>query len=281
KVGRHWVSIPMTLCRLILFFALTGSVFGQTPLKFEVATIKPSASTGTANRVVPGGGGRIAFQNMTLRLLVYWAYGSGLSTALKVSGGPDWGNRDRFDIQALAPGNPTERQFRMMLRSLLEERFAMKWHAETETNDVYLLTMARNDGKLGPKVQEWDGTCGGRAPAGGDDDPDVPRCGAGYRPPGMVLEGVTMFSVAEMLSLPQSRSELGTIVEDRTGLKGRYKMELEYQFGAARPNAAGIPDLGAPSILNAVREQWGLKLELGKGTLRVVAIDSAQAPTEN
>ena len=80
-----------------------------------------------------------------------------------------------------------------------------------------------------------------------------------------------MFSVAEMLSV--QRQALGRIVEDRTGLTGRYKMELEFQFAP--------PDADGPSIFTAVREQWGLKLEPAKGSLEVVIVDSAQPPTEN
>jgi uncharacterized protein (TIGR03435 family) len=82
-----------------------------------------------------------------------------------------------------------------------------------------------------------------------------------------------MFAVAEMLSLPASRNLLGRIVEDRTALTGRYKMELEFPFAP--------PDPAGPSLFTAVREQWGLKLEPTKGPLEVVVVDSAQAPTEN
>jgi uncharacterized protein (TIGR03435 family) len=102
----------------------------------------------------------------------------------------------------------------------------------------------------------------------------------------MFLEGVTMFAVAEMLSV--QRQSLGRIVEDRTGLMGRYKMELEFQFApprpgqpAAPPDPAALPDNAGPSIFTAVREQWGLKLEPAKGSLEVLVVDSAQPPTAN
>ncbi len=175
--------------------------------------------------------------------------------------------------------SPLQRQFRTMLRALLEERFALKTHRETQSIDVYALVLARSDGKLGPKVEVWDGTCGGRTPPE-EDDPKTPRCSALFRPPGMFLEGVTMFAVAEMLSL--QRQAVGRIVEDRTGLTGRYKMELEFQFTPPSPGqATGPADPDGPSIFTAVREQWGLKLEPSKGPLEVVVVDSAQPPTEN
>jgi hypothetical protein len=44
-----------------------------------------------------------------------------------------------------------------------------------------------------------------------------------------------MFTAAEMLSLPAPRTLLGRVVQDRTRLTGRYRMELEYPFNPARP----------------------------------------------
>lgn len=73
-----------------------------------------------------------------------------------------------------------------MLRALLEERFALKTHTETQSIDVYALVPARSDGKLGPKVEAWDGTCVSGAPPT-EDDPATPRCLAVFRPPGMVV----------------------------------------------------------------------------------------------
>ena len=79
---------------------------------------------------------------MTLRALLYEAYGSGLSTSLSVSGGPAWINRDRYTIEAVAQGKPDDRQVRAMLRRLLEERFALKTHMETRQIDVFALVLA-------------------------------------------------------------------------------------------------------------------------------------------
>ena len=268
----------MTLSRLVFFSLLAPSLFAQPALRFEVATIKLAPPDAAANRVAQTSPGRISFQ-MTLRNLIYYAYGNGLSTAFRVSGGPDWINRTRYDVQGLAQGKPTPRQFRAMLRTLLEERFALKVHTETQSIDVLALVPARSDGKLGPKVKVWDGTCGGRTPPE-EDDPQTPRCNASFRPPGMFLEGVTMFAVAEMLSV--QRQAVGRIVEDRTGLTGRYTMELEFPFVPARPgDAAAPPDSDGPSIFTAVREQWGLKLEPARGSLKVLVVDSAQPPTDN
>lgn len=271
-------DIPMSgvpLRRFAIWFWLgAAAAFGQ-PLKFEVATIKPAAANDTNSGVMPSGSpGRIEFRNMTLRLLIYQAYGTGLSTAMSVSGGPDWMNRNRYTIEALAQGNPTDRDYRSMLRALLEERFSLKTHQETREIDVYGLDLDRADGKLGPKVKPWGGTCAsGKAPRPGG-DPAMPRCTGAFRPPGLVLEGVTMIPVAEMLST--QRGLLGQIVQDRTGLGGPYNIEFEFDFAAANQS-----DYNGPSIFTALKEQLGLKLEASRGPLQVVAVDSASPPGEN
>jgi uncharacterized protein (TIGR03435 family) len=223
---------------------------------------------------------------MTLTWLIYTAYQDGMGTAWNVSGGPDWVNKTAFAIEGQAAQPSTQRQLRMMLRTLLEERFGLTLRQETRIGDQYALVLDRSDGKLGPNVQEWDGTCTGGRPPTADDDPTVPRCLSGYRPPGLFLDGATMFSAADLLSLPQSRALLGTIVHDATGLEGRYKMHLDFQFAPlprAQPGQTpgGQPEFAGPSLFTAVREQWGLKLEKAKGALHVIVVESAQLPTEN
>jgi hypothetical protein len=109
-----------------------------------------------------------------------------------------------------------------------------------------VLVVDRRDSTLGPKVKEWDGTCRNGKPLE-DDDPAVPRCLGGYRPGGITLDGATMFSVAEVLSLPQARALLGGLIGDRTGLKGRYTMDLDYQFAPPRAADSGpVPEFAGP-----------------------------------
>ena len=94
--------------RCAIWFWLGGAAaFGQ-PLTFDAATVKAAAPNDSSSGVMPSASpGRIEFRNMTPRLLIYQAYGSGLSTAMSVSGGPDWMNRNRYTIEAVAQGNPT------------------------------------------------------------------------------------------------------------------------------------------------------------------------------
>jgi uncharacterized protein (TIGR03435 family) len=259
--------------RLALFVWLVATAASGQSLTFEAASVKPAAPNDRTSGTMPAvTRGRLEFRNVTLKLLVYYAYGSGLSTDVNVSGGPAWIDRNRYTIEAVAKGSPSDRDYRSMLRNLLEDRFALKTHAETRDIEPYVLVLDRADGKLGPKVKPWPGTCIGGTEPRDYTDRTLPRCPSGFRPPGLVLEGVSMIPLAEMLSI-QRRLLGGRIVQDRTGVDGAYNIELEFDFGAANQ-----PDYTGPSIFTALKEQLGVKLQLGKGLLRVIVVDSASVP---
>jgi uncharacterized protein (TIGR03435 family) len=164
---------------------------------------------------------------------------------------------------------------------------------------VLTLVLDRSDGALGPKVKKWDGTCpnvmpqflmqAARRPLQqvGDtfvvgppsdaDDPELTYCPSGFRRGGLTIDGATMSTVAEMLSLPPGRQVLGGMfTQDRTGLTGRYTFDLDFLFGATE---AQLAESANPSLSTAIREQWGMRLVPGKGTFRVIRVESAQLPT--
>jgi uncharacterized protein (TIGR03435 family) len=273
----------MTRSKLLFFPLLAASVFAQPALKFEVATIKLADPNAAArNQMLRTSPNRMSIPSMTLSWMIYTAYGEGMNTSATVTGGPDWVNRTAYAVEGLAHEPATQRQFQAMLRSLLEERFGLKIRTEMRSGNVYALVLDRSDGKLGPNVQPWNGTCAGERTPSPDDDPAYPRCLSGYGGPGLRLDGATMYNAADLLSLPISRMLLGRVVQDRTGLTGRYRMLLEYKFTAPRPlDPAALPDNSQPSLSTAIREQWGLKLIPDQGPFKVFAIESVQPPAEN
>jgi len=276
-------------------------------LAFEAATIKLAAPDAVRNQSIPTSPNRLYIPGMTLTALIYNAYGDGgFNTSMRVTGGPDWVNKTVYSVEGVAAGPATPRQLRLMLRTLLDERFALKLRDQTADlpmNDVLALVVDRSDGTLGPKVRPWDGTCPRVmpalvfqaprrplqriddkfvvGPASEADDPAVPYCPTGYRVGGIRVDGATMFTAAEMLSLPPARALLGTVTQDRTGLTGRYTLELDYFFAPGPPAPAAAPEFAGPSLSTAVLEQWGLRLVPGKGRLRVILVESAQPPTAN
>jgi uncharacterized protein (TIGR03435 family) len=276
---------------------------------FEAATIRLATPDAVRNQVMQTSPNRLYIPSMTLTALIYAAYGDGgFNTSMRVTGGPDWINRTAFSVEGVASGSATPRQLRLMLQTLLAERFALKIRnltaADMPMGDVLALVVDRSDGTLGPKVKKWDGTCPRVMPAlyfqaprrplqriedkfvvgaaSEADDPGVPYCPTGYRAGGMSVDGATMFTVAEMLSLPPARALLGTITQDRTGLTERYTLELDYPFAPSPPAAAAAqPEFAGPSLSTAVQEQWGLRLVPGRGRLKVVEVESAEPPTGN
>jgi uncharacterized protein (TIGR03435 family) len=74
----------------------------------------------------------------------------------------------------------------------------------------------------------------------------------------------------------QLSTVLERIVVDKTGLAGRYDIKLEWVLELEAATGDG------PSVLTAIQEQLGLKLEVGKGQVEVIAIDHVErVPTEN
>jgi uncharacterized protein (TIGR03435 family) len=72
---------------------------------------------------------------------------------------------------------------------------------------------------------------------------------------------------------------LGKTVVDKTGLTGKYDVELEWT--PERVQMAGATENGPPGIFTAMQEQLGLKLESGKGPVRMMVVDRVERPGEN
>jgi hypothetical protein len=65
---------------------------------------------------------------------------------------PGWVSSDRYEIEAEAPGNPTKDQMRLMMQSLLADRFKLAVHFETRQGKIMALTLAK-PGKTGPNLR--------------------------------------------------------------------------------------------------------------------------------
>ena len=231
--------------------------------QFEVATIKPS-EPGEFARTWGREGRRFQARNMYLKYLIQWAWNL---QANQVIGGPDWIDKDRFDIDGEIEGtdSPTDHEWKIAMQRLLHERFQLKIHADTREMSAYILTVAKG----GPKLQPGNG------------DPNVQQMSFG----GAV--GQTMFGFGRNASISDFIGELQRIVLsrpviDRTSLTGRY--DIRVHFTREDANATGLTELApnaAPNLFEALEQQLGLKLERGKGPVNVLVIDSASRPSEN
>jgi uncharacterized protein (TIGR03435 family) len=284
-----------TLVVVAAFAALNSGLAAQAPT-FEVASIRVNKSGLRGDppmaRMQPGG--RWTATNLTLRDLVRNSYrllDFQMDVRFQDEDGrtPSWFNTERFDIAAKGTGDASPEDVRVMVRALLADRFKLVTHMETREMPIYDLVMARSDRRPGPNLKRTEVDCD-RAPAPPPGLPDPkapPPCGFLFRGPGLVrFRGVDMSALARSGLVPS----LDRFVIDRTGLAGRFDIELVW---APAPGEPGVPpppggplhdstiSSDGPSLFTAIQEQLGLKLEPGRGPVDVLVIDGAAGPTEN
>ena len=130
-------------------------------MAFDVASVKQNKSGATTSHsnvnFAPDGvftptGGLLTTTNLTLLNFIVFAYKTtGDQVQLLRPQLPNWATTDRFDIQAKVEGNPTKDQFRLMMQSLLADRFKLTIHYETRHLPAFALVL--KPGKTGPQLQ--------------------------------------------------------------------------------------------------------------------------------
>lgn len=289
----------------ILFSVLACAIlFSQTPAtrpEFEVASIKPTATAGVKG-VVAGvrmDGSQVSCASLSLKEYIAIAYRLKNYQVL----GPEWMASERFDIIAKLPAGGDEKQVPAMLQALLEDRFQLKMHRESQEFPVYELVVGRD----GLKMPESAPDSGQEAQSGGTGG--SVNVAASGQPGGVTihyghgsyftfadnrLEGrkLTTTAMADVLARFTDRP-----VVDRTNLKGAYDFTLELSpedframmirsaiaAGVAlSPRALQIAESASGESLFTAVEKLGLKLESRKAPLEVLVVDHAEKnPTDN
>jgi len=242
---------------------------------FEVATIRlHSSSDPLTNRFQLGRGGKFTASNCSLRVLIRWAYDVLQS---QLTGAPGWVASDGWDIAAVSGGSAQAGEIRMMVQRLLEDRFRLRYHWETNEAPVYDLVVSKA-GKLQENLVHGDCpsiiSTAPDPPAGAF--PEAP-CGALMNSPGHTQGNkLTAGELAGSLSFFLDRPVL-----DKTGLTGKYDIELRWTPERILLQPSPLPDTAPPSIFTAIQEQLGLRLESGKGPIRLLVIDHMERPSAN
>src|SRR5712671_4467140 len=116
---------------LALLALVSGAANAQPQAPaFEVADIKPSASANPLKQkgqLLPGG--RLEVPGATLKDLMGMAYGVRENM---ITGGPKWAENQRFDVLAKAPSEAAMPVLRLMIQTLLAERFKLVIHREDQ-----------------------------------------------------------------------------------------------------------------------------------------------------
>jgi uncharacterized protein (TIGR03435 family) len=240
-------------------------------LSFEVATVRPS-KPGRWGQDLDQSGDRLTVQNYTVRRLIREAYG--LKSDSQIIGGPGWIDDRRFDIIAKVDdaeaarmskmtGEQSDKEWALMLQSLLADRFQLRVTREERTLPVYALIVARS----GPKIK--------RAPEHRADSQDGD--------PGIEIDWSELTARAASMeafadSLTSLRDLSSRVVLNRTGLVGDYDFKLDW----ARDRGDGASqDSPYPALFEALPEQLGLRLKAERAAVEVVIVEAAKAPTGN
>lgn len=265
----------------------------QPALEFEVASVKLSLAprSGKNDRflmpfgnVQPTSG--LFSDSAPVAMYLLFAYDiqdpSQIQTLLKSL--PDWAKSDNYDIEARADGIPTREQMRMMMQSLLKDRFKLALHYETHDGPVNALVLDK-PGVLGPKlvVHPENAPCQiapqptGATPASAG---HPVYCGLDvWRADGELhfrLIEATMADAARLLNTIGGMigARDARPIEDKTGLAGKYDLEIVFVPEANGPVSSDAQgDSGGPTFTGALKDQLGLKLVKDTGPVQVLVID--------
>jgi uncharacterized protein (TIGR03435 family) len=209
--------------------------------------------------------GRYELHNATMVDLIRTAYSV---DAERVLGGPSWLELDTFTVIAKAPQSTPLPTLKLMLQSLLADRFKLVVHQDTRSMSSYALTVI--GGK--PKMKEAAGPGQGCQP-----QPQTPE--PGTVPPQVgICRGITMEAFAQLLPRIAGNYLTSPLVIDQTGLKDAWDFEIRFH------NRLQLSQAGseAISIFDALEKQLGLKLELNETSQTALVVDSANnTPTPN
>jgi uncharacterized protein (TIGR03435 family) len=240
----------------------------QTAPSFDVASIRPAQGGGRGG---PGMGGlamlmamprsanikvtpdSVAMHGVNFRSCVRWAYNV---PDMQVTG-PDWIDQQRYEIVAKVSSGASEDQMRLMMQTLLTERFKLAAHRISKETQAWVLTDSKSGQKLKESATEGEASM----------QPDLQKMQLG-------LERTSISDLINMLT-----GLLRAPVLDETGLKGRYDVKIDISKYLPDPNT---PVDILTTVLRGIQQEFGLKLESKKMPLDFVVIDAAEKmPVEN
>ena len=231
---------------------------------FEVASVKRTVPgsvvptewaqkvTRSRARIPLRENGRVVAYHTALRTYLQMAYELPEYQLL----GPEWMDRETYDIIAKMPANTSDDQVLLMLQSLLTERFKLRVHHEQRILSGYALLVDKG----GPKLKK----------SSEDESPMVNPMPRRFEVRARTLEGF-----AQVLT-----RFLGAPVFNRTGIEGVYDYQLSF---ASEPSDSAAPHPAMDySALPSSLHQVGLKVEDRKMPVDVLIIDDAlKTPLEN
>ena len=269
---RIWCMFVAAIC--LISPSLANSQQKPARLTFDVATIRlsdpdtirmlngvPTGGRGGGIKALPGGNGYSA-QNVSVKLMFALMYKVPMR---QISGGPEWMNADRYDVEARVDGAYSLDDLHLMYQHLLADRFNLKFHIETKEGNVYALMLDTPGSKM--KINT------------GPQDFKIPVT---FGPEGAIGTRVPMPYLCWFLG--QQLQNTNRPVIDLTGLDKNYDFTLSY-LPELPPDVSkdNLPPevRDRPSVFDAVKQQLGLKLVPQKGPIDYYVIDHIDRPSDN
>jgi len=249
------VSVRAGSCIGLLFLVSTLYVRAAAAQPaFAVASIRQSAEEvkfehDGKTETSPG---TLRMRDVTVDTCIKWAYGVQDS---QISG-PTLLRSEHYDIIAKADEPVGDDQLKLMLRTLLAERFKLSFHHENKELRAYALTVAKSGQKLHESVGEGKSTIQNSAT-------------------GTVARSTTMEEFANFISEP-----LRTPVVNKTGLNGRYDFTIDFTTYLPADASTVRPDVTSV-MMAALEGELGLKLESTKTAVEAFVVDHVEKPSEN
>ncbi len=268
-------------------------------MAFDVASVKVNKVFGSSQSNIPlsgeefpPNGGRLSITDMQLPYFIDFAYKLSQPEANDVGMSlPKWSWAERFDVEARAPEGTTKDQMRLMMRSLLEDRFNLQAHFETQEKPIFDLVLVK-PGKTGPQLRPHaaGAPCKDSGPSTTGQDMTVGQVPAVCHNLGMLgadlnarrigARDVSMQDIAYYVSM-MGASPIRHVI-DKTGLTGNFDFLLSYSQGAPKTTDTDAPpEVADPLFPEALKDQLGLKLEPGTGPVETLIIDHIEQPTPN
>jgi uncharacterized protein (TIGR03435 family) len=241
-------------------FAPSWIAFAQTRAAFEVASVRPNKN---------GGQGRLRYNPMGIEFSsvpLSWVIGEAYHVAYNRISSSDpkdtlllpKGTASFYDIAARAERATSQEQIRLMLQTMLAERFKLSLHHESRLEPVYKLAV----GKSGSKLKE---SVGQGEPA------VVPG------PDGFVFRNMDMARFGGILSQLVARP-----VVDLTGLTGVYDFSLKFEEASSpEEQKRTTVEFFSSSIFSQIQKQHGLQLEADKAPVDYLIVDHVEEPAAN
>ena len=268
-------------------------------MKFDVVSVKRNISNELPHSNVPLGPGETYSPNGGLfsashqNLLTYIMFAYKISSLNDLEGVPDWVGVQHFDIQARSTRNATKDQIRLMLQSVLADRFKLDMQIETKTEPIFLLVLSK-PGKLGPGLQRsranscsWVSEDRGAATATGFKSGNGLNCGdftvVPPSAPGrfrLIGRNVSIELIARQLP-SGALAAVARPVFDATGLQGNFDFNIEWTPRLPIQPPEFVTDNPGPTFVQALNDQLGLKLVARTGPVDVFVIRHIEEPTPN